>query len=220
MEDTIKVVSKNQYLLYLIYETMFYDLHYRISKLKLEPNSLTFTINDFHDVNIKIYNNVLVLCIDGISKLEENINHDVNIKIYNNVLVLCIDGISKLEENINNDIFNSILSILLNNLNDYDIVPEFTHYDLFFKFIKLSSLFELEYTINKNHLSIYNKCNSLKLLVTLKDSEPNVYKIRIKRNEETLEESLLEYNNKINELSKFYDIDKSQQIVGLISRLF
>lgn len=193
MEDTIKVVSKNQYLLYLIYETMFYDLHYRISKLKLEPNSLTFTINDFHDVNIKIYNNVLVLCIDGISKLEENIN---------------------------NDIFNSILSILLNNLNDYDIVPEFTHYDLFFKFIKLSSLFELEYTINKNHLSIYNKCNSLKLLVTLKDSEPNVYKIRIKRNEETLEESLLEYNNKINELSKFYDIDKSQQIVGLISRLF
>lgn len=193
MEDTIKVVSKNQYLLYLIYETMFYDLHYRISKLKLEPNSLTFTINDFHGVNIKIYNNVLVLCIDGISKLEENIN---------------------------NDIFNSILSILLNNLNDYDIVPEFTHYDLFFKFIKLSSLFELEYTINKNHLSIYNKCNSLKLLVTLKDSEPNVYKIRIKRNEETLEESLLEYNNKINELSKFYDIDKSQQIVGLISRLF
>lgn len=193
MEDTIKVVSKNQYLLYLIYETMFYDLHYRISKLKLEPNSLTFTINDLHGVNIKIYNNVLVLCIDGISKLEENIN---------------------------NDIFNSILSILLNNLNDYDIVPEFTHYDLFFKFIKLSSLFELEYTINKNHLSIYNKCNSLKLLVTLKDSEPNVYKIRIKRNEETLEESLLEYNNKINELSKFYDIDKSQQIVGLISRLF
>ena len=193
MEDTIKVVSKNQYLLYLIYETMFYDLHYRISKLKLEPNSLTFTINDFHGVNIKIYNNVLVLCIDGISKLEENIN---------------------------NDIFNSILSILLNNLNDYDTVPEFTHYDLFFKFIKLSSLFELEYTINKNHLSIYNKCNSLKLLVTLKDSEPNVYKIRIKRNEETLEESLLEYNNKINELSKFYDIDKSQQIVGLISRLF
>lgn len=193
MEDTIKVVSKNQYLLYLIYETMFHDLHYRISKLKLEPNSLTFTINDFHDVNIKIYNNVLVLCIDGISKLEENIN---------------------------NDIFNSILSILLNNLNDYDIVPEFTHYDLFFKFIKLSSLFELEYTINKNHLSIYNKCNSLKLLVTLKDSEPNVYKIRIKRNEETLEESLLEYNNKINELSKFYNIDKSQQIVGLISRLF
>ena len=193
MEDTIKVVSKNQYLLYLIYETMFYDLHYRISKLKLEPNSLTFTINDFHGVNIKIYNNVLVLCIDGISKLEENIN---------------------------NDIFNSILSILLNNLNDYDIVPEFTHYDLFFKFIKLSSLFELEYTINKNHLSIYNKCNGLKLLVTLKDNEPNVYKIRIKRNEEILEESLLEYNNKINELSKFYDIDKSQQIVGLISRLF
>ena len=157
MEDTIKVVSKNQYLLYLIYETMFHDLHYRISKLKLEPNSLTFTINDFHDVNIKIYNNVLVLCIDGISKLEENIN---------------------------NDIFNSILSILLNNFNDYDIVPEFTHYDLFFKFIKLSSLFELEYTINKNHLSIYNKCNGLKLLVTLKDNEPNVYKIRIKRNEE------------------------------------
>lgn len=193
MEDTIKVVSKNQYLLYLIYETMFYDLHYRISKLKLEPNSLTFTINDFHDVNIKIYNNVLVLCIDGISKLEENIN---------------------------NDIFNSILSILLNNFNDYDIVPEFTHYDLFFKFIKLSSLFELEYTINKNHLSIYNKCNGLKLLVTLKDNEPNVYKIRIKRNEEILEESLLEYNNKINELSKFYDIDKSQQIVRLISRLF
>lgn len=193
MEDTIKVVSKNQYLLYLIYETMFHDLHYRISKLKLEPNSLTFTINDFHDVNIKIYNNVLVLCIDGISKLEENIN---------------------------NDIFNSILSILLNNFNDYDIVPEFTHYDLFFKFIKLSSLFELEYTINKNHLSIYNKCNGLKLLVTLKDNEPNVYKIRIKRNEEILEESLLEYNNKINELSKFYDIDKSQQIVGLISRLF
>lgn len=193
MEDTIKVVSKNQYLLYLIYETMFYDLHYRISKLKLEPNSLTFTINDFHDVNIKIYNNVLVLCIDGISKLEENIN---------------------------NDIFNSILNILLNNFNDYDIVPEFTHYDLFFKFIKLSSLFELEYTINKNHLSIYNKCNGLKLLVTLKDNEPNVYKIRIKRNEEILEESLLEYNNKINELSKFYDIDKSQQIVGLISRLF
>lgn len=193
MEDTIKVVSKNQYLLYLIYETMFYDLHYRISKLKLEPNSLTFTINDFHDVNIKIYNNVLVLCIDGISKLEENIN---------------------------NNIFNSILSILLNNFNDYDIVPEFTHYDLFFKFIKLSSLFELEYTINKNHLSIYNKCNGLKLLVTLKDNEPNVYKIRIKRNEEILEESLLEYNNKINELSKFYDIDKSQQIVGLISRLF
>lgn len=193
MEDTIKVVSKNQYLLYLIYETMFHDLHYRISKLKLEPNSLTFTINDFHDVNIKIYNNVLVLCIDGISKLEENIN---------------------------NDIFNSILSILLNNFNDYDIIPEFTHYDLFFKFIKLSSLFELEYTINKNHLSIYNKCNGLKLLVTLKDNEPNVYKIRIKRNEEILEESLLEYNNKINELSKFYDIDKSQQIVGLISRLF
>ena len=193
MEDTIKVVSKNQYLLYLIYETMFHDLHYRISKLKLEPNSLTFTINDFHDVIIKIYNNVLVLCIDGISKLEENIN---------------------------NDIFNSILSILLNNFNDYDIVPEFTHYDLFFKFIKLSSLFELEYTINKNHLSIYNKCNGLKLLVTLKDNEPNVYKIRIKRNEEILEESLLEYNNKINELSKFYDIDKSQQIVGLISRLF
>lgn len=193
MEDTIKVVSKNQYLLYLIYETMFHDLHYRISKLKLEPNSLTFTINDFHDVNIKIYNNVLVLCIDGISKLEENIN---------------------------NDIFNSILSILLNNFNDYDIVPEFTHYDLFFKFIKLSSLFELEYTINKNHLSIYNKCNGLKLLVTLKDNEPNVYKIRIKRNEEILEELLLEYNNKINELSKFYDIDKSQQIVGLISRLF
>lgn len=193
MEDTIKVVSKNQYLLYLIYETMFHDLHYRISKLKLELNSLTFTINDFHDVNIKIYNNVLVLCIDGISKLEENIN---------------------------NDIFNSILSILLNNFNDYDIVPEFTHYDLFFKFIKLSSLFELEYTINKNHLSIYNKCNGLKLLVTLKDNEPNVYKIRIKRNEEILEESLLEYNNKINELSKFYDIDKSQQIVGLISRLF
>ena len=193
MEDTIKVVSKNQYLLYLIYETMFHDLHYRISKLKLEPNSLTFTINDFHDVNIKIYNNVLVLCIDGISKLEENIN---------------------------NDIFNSILSILLNNFNDYDIVPEFTHYDLFFKFIKLSSLFELEYTINKNHLSIYNKCNGLKLLVTLKDNEPNVYKIRIKRNEEILEESLLEYNNKINELSKFYDIDNSQQIVGLISRLF
>lgn len=193
MEDTIKVVSKNQYLLYLIYETMFHDLHYRISKLKLEPNSLTFTINDFHDVNIKIYNNVLVLCIDGISKLEENIN---------------------------NDIFNSILSILLNNFNDYDIVPEFTHYDLFFKFIKLSSLFELEYTINKNHLSIYNKCNGLKLLVTLKDNEPNVYKIRIKRNEEILEESLLEYNDKINELSKFYDIDKSQQIVGLISRLF
>ena len=193
MEDTIKVVSKNQYLLYLIYETMFHDLHYRISKLKLEPNSLTFTINDFHDVNIKIYNNVLVLCIDGILKLEENIN---------------------------NDIFNSILSILLNNFNDYDIVPEFTHYDLFFKFIKLSSLFELEYTINKNHLSIYNKCNGLKLLVTLKDNEPNVYKIRIKRNEEILEESLLEYNNKINELSKFYDIDKSQQIVGLISRLF
>ena len=193
MEDTIKVVSKNQYLLYLIYETMFHDLHYRISKLKLEPNSLTFTINDFHDVNIKIYNNVLVLCIDGISKLEENIN---------------------------NDIFNSILSILLNNFNDYDIVPEFTHYDLFFKFIKLSSLFELEYTINKNHLSIYNKCNGLKLLVKLKDNEPNVYKIRIKRNEEILEESLLEYNNKINELSKFYDIDKSQQIVGLISRLF
>ena len=193
MEDTIKVVSKNQYLLYLIYETMFHDLHYRISKLKLEPNSLTFTINDFHDVNIKIYNNVLVLCIDGISKLEENIN---------------------------NDIFNSILNILLNNFNDYDIVPEFTHYDLFFKFIKLSSLFELEYTINKNHLSIYNKCNGLKLLVTLKDNEPNVYKIRIKRNEEILEESLLEYNNKINELSKFYDIDKSQQIVGLISRLF
>ena len=193
MEDTIKVVSKNQYLLYLIYETMFHDLHYRISKLKLEPNSLTFTINDFHDVNIKIYNNVLVLCIDGILKLEENIN---------------------------NDIFNSILSILLNNFNDYDIVPEFTHYDLFFKLIKLSSLFELEYTINKNHLSIYNKCNGLKLLVTLKDNEPNVYKIRIKRNEEILEESLLEYNNKINELSKFYDIDKSQQIVGLISRLF
>ena len=193
MEDTIKVVSKNQYLLYLIYETMFHDLHYRISKLKLEPNSLTFTINDFHDVNIKIYNNVLVLCIDGISKLEENIN---------------------------NDIFNSILSILLNNFNDYDIIPEFTHYDLFFKFIKLSSLFELEYTINKNHLSIYNKYNGLKLLVTLKDNEPNVYKIRIKRNEEILEESLLEYNNKINELSKFYDIDKSQQIVGLISRLF
>ena len=193
MEDTIKVVSKNQYLLYLIYETMFHDLHYRISKLKLEPNSLTFTINDFHDVNIKIYNNVLVLCIDGISKLEENIN---------------------------NDIFNSILSILLNNFNDYDIVPEFTHYDLFFKFIKLSSLFELEYTINKNHLSIYNKCNGLKLLVTLKDNEPNVYKIRIKRNEEILEESLLEYNNKINELSKFYDIDNSQQIVGLISILF
>lgn len=193
MEDTIKVVSKNQYLLYLIYETMFHDLHYRISKLKLEPNSLTFTINDFHDVNIKIYNNVLVLCIDGISKLEENIN---------------------------NDIFNSILSILLNNFNDYDIIPEFTHYNLFFKFIKLSSLFELEYTINKNHLSIYNKCNGLKLLVTLKDNEPNVYKIRIKRNEEILEESLLEYNNKINELSKFYDIDKSQQIVGLISRLF
>ena len=47
-----------------------------------------------------------------------------------------------------------------------------------------------------------------------------MYKIRIKRNEEILEESLLEYNNKINELSKFYDIDKSQQIVGLISRLF
>lgn len=193
MEDTIKVVSKNQYLLYLIYETLFYDLHYRISKLKLEPNSLTFTINDLHDADIKIYNNVLVLCIDKISKLEENIN---------------------------NDIFNSILSILLNNLNDYDIVPEFTHYDLFFKFIKLSSLFELEYTINKNHLSIYNKCNGLKLLITLKDNEPNVYKIRIKRNEEILEESLLEYNNKINELSKFYDIDKSQQIVGLISRLF
>lgn len=193
MEDTIKVVSKNQYLLYLIYETLFYDLHYRISKLKLEPNSLTFTINDLHDADIKIYNNVLVLCIDRISKLEENIN---------------------------NDIFNSILSILLNNFNDYDIIPEFTHYDLFFKFIKLSSLFELEYTINKNHLSIYNKHNNLKLLVTLKDSEPNVYKIRIKRNEETLEESLLEYNNKINELSKFYDIDKSQQIVGLISRLF
>ena len=84
----------------------------------------------------------------------------------------------------------------------------------------MSSLFELEYTINKNHLSIYNKCNGLKLLVTLKDNEPNVYKIRIKRNEEILEESLLEYNNKINELSKFYDIDKSQQIVGLISRLF
>lgn len=193
MEDTIKVVSKNQYLLYLIYETLFYDLHYKISKLKLEPNSLTFTINDLHDADIKIYNNVLVLCIDRISKLEENIN---------------------------NDIFNSILSILLNNLNDYDIIPEFTHYDLFFKFIKLSSLFELEYTINKNHLSIYNKCNGLKLLVTLKDNEPNVYKIRIKRNEEILEESLLEYNNKINELSKFYDIDKSQQIVGLISRLF
>lgn len=193
MEDTIKVVSKNQYLLYLIYETLFYDLHYRISKLKLEPNSLTFTINDLHDADIKIYNNVLVLCIDRISKLEENIN---------------------------NDIFNSILSILLNNFNDYNIIPEFTHYDLFFKFIKLSSLFELEYTINKNHLSIYNKHNNLKLLVTLKDSEPNVYKIRIKRNEETLEESLLEYNNKINELSKFYDIDKSQQIVGLISRLF
>lgn len=193
MEDTIKVVSKNQYLLYLIYETLFYDLHYKISKLKLEPNSLTFTINDLHDVDIKIYNNVLVLCIDRISKLEENIN---------------------------NDIFNSILSILLNNLNDYDIIPEFTHYDLFFKFIKLSSLFELEYTISKNHLSIYNKCNGLKLLVTLKDNEPNVYKIRIKRNEEILEESLLEYNNKINELSKFYDIDKSQQIVGLISRLF
>lgn len=193
MEDTIKVVSKNQYLLYLIYETMFHDLHYRISKLKLEPNSLMFTINDFHDINIKIYNNVLVLCIDGISKLEENIN---------------------------NDIFNGILSILLNNFNDYNIVPEFTHYDLFFKFIKLSSLFELEYTINKNHLSIYNKHNSLKLLVTLKDSEPNVYKIKIKRNEEILGESLLEYNNKINELSKFYDIDKSQQIVGLISKLF
>lgn len=193
MEDTIKVVSKNQYLLYLIYETLFYDLHYKVSKLKLEPNSLTFTINDLHDADIKIYNNVLVLCIDRISKLEENIN---------------------------NDIFNSILNILLSNFNDYDIIPEFTHYDLFFKFIKLSSLFELEYTINKNHLTIYNKHNNLKLLVTLKDNEPNVYKIRIKRNEEILEESLLEYNNKINELSKFYDIDKSQQIVGLISRLF
>lgn len=193
MEDTIKVVSENQYLLYLIYETMFHDLHYRISKLKLEPNSLMFTINEIHDIDIRIYNNVLVLCIDGISKLEENIN---------------------------NNIFNNVLTILLNNFSDYNIVPEFTYYDLFFKFIKLSSLFELEYTISKTYLSIYNKYSNLKLLVILKDSEPNVYKIRIKRNEEILEELLLEYNNKINELSKFYDIDKSQQIVGLISKLF
>lgn len=194
MEDTIKVVSKNQYLLFLIYETIFYDLQIEIEKLKLEPNILTFIVG-YHEIDIRIYNDNLILYIDKISKLEE-----------------CVDS---------DNIFDDIIRILLNNFTNYNLSKNFNQYNLFFKFIKLSSLFELEYALNKNYLTIYNRRNNIKMSVTVHNTQSTVYKINIKNNDKAvLNEFLLEYNNKINELSTFYDKDKSQQIVQIISYLF
>lgn len=194
MEDTIKVVSKNQYLLFLIYETIFYDLQIEIEKLKLEPNILTFIVG-YHEIDIRIYNDNLILYIDKISKLEE-----------------CVDS---------DNIFEDIIRILLNNFTNYNLSKNFNQYNLFFKFIKLSSLFELEYALNKNYLTIYNRRNNIKMSVTVHNTQSTVYKINIKNNDKVvLNEFLLEYNNKINELSTFYDKDKSQQIVQIISYLF
>ena len=194
MEDTIKVVSKNQYLLFLIYETIFYDLQIEIEKLKLEPNILTFIVG-YHEIDIRIYNDNLILYIDKISKLEE-----------------CVDS---------DNIFEDIIRILLNNFTNYNLSKNFNQYNLFFKFIKLSSLFELEYALNKNYLTIYNRRNNIKMSVTVHNTQSTVYKINIKNNDKVvLNEFLLEYDNKINELSTFYDKDKSQQIVQIISYLF
>ena len=125
-----------------------------------------------------------------------------------------------LVETINENTYSNVITTILNRFKHLNPSSDYTDQHLFFKFIKLSSIFELSYTMASN-LIIYNDLTKLKLIITPSKNEPNVYKVRIKNeNKETLFDTLFEYNNEINKLSKFYDKDKSQQIVGIISRLF
>lgn len=192
-KELVKVVSRNQYLLFCIYETLFNYLNFKISELVLENNILMFDINDYDDIDIKIYGNILILNISKINVLEETINENT---------------------------YSNVITTILNRFKHFNLSSDYTDQHLFFKFIKLSSIFELSYTMASN-LIIYNDLTKLKLIITPSKNEPNVYKVRIKNeNKETLFDTLFEYNNEINKLSKFYDKDKSQQIVGIISRLF
>ena len=192
-KQLVKVVSRNQYLLFCIYEMLFNYLNFKISELVLENNILMFDIDDYNDIDIKIYGNILILNISKINVLEETINENT---------------------------YSNVITTILNRFKHFNLSSDYTDQHLFFKFIKLSSIFELSYTMASN-LIIYNDLTKLKLIITPSKNEPNVYKVRIKNeNKETLFDTLFEYNNEINKLSKFYDKDKSQQIVGIISRLF
>lgn len=192
-KQLVKVVSRNQYLLFCIYEMLFNYLDFKISELVLENNILMFDIDDYNDIDIKIYGDILILNISKINVLEETINENT---------------------------YSNVITTILNRFKHLNPSSDYTDQHLFFKFIKLSSIFELSYTMASN-LIIYNDLTKLKLIITPSKNEPNVYKVRIKNeNKETLFDTLFEYNNEINKLSKFYDKDKSQQIVGIISRLF
>ena len=92
-----------------------------------------------------------------------------------------------------------------------------------FSFMKLVSLFDISLIIEDSKLIITNIANDNKL--TLEKFQDNVYKIKIIKeiNDEdykTYYETLYEYVPSFKNMSKFYDLDKKQQAVYIISKLF
>ena len=108
-KQLVKVVSRNQYLLFCIYEMLFNYLDFKISELVLENNILMFDINDYNDIDIKIYGDILILNISKINVLEETINENT---------------------------YSNVITTILNRFKHLNPSSDYTDQHLFFKFIK------------------------------------------------------------------------------------
>lgn len=204
MENNIKVATKNQVFLFSILELLIEDMKYNLTDIYLVRNSLSFTFDNIMYF-IKIEKDKIKYSED---LLKGEVSKQLKCKIY--------DKNESSYLNIMNEIFSN------GNLQaDLDISTNLLNIQ--FSFMKLVSLFDISLIIEDSKLIITNIANDNKL--TLEKFQDNVYKIKIIKeiNDEdykTYYETLYEYVPSFKNMSKFYDLDKKQQAVYIISKLF
>lgn len=204
MENNIKVATKNQVFLFSILELLIEDMKYNLTDIYLVRNSLSFTFDNIMYF-IKIEKDKIKYSED---LLKGEVSKQLKCKIY--------DKNESSYLNIMNEIFSN------GNLQaDLDISTNLLNIQ--FSFMKLVSLFDISLIIEDSKLIITNIANDNKL--TLEKFQDNVYKIKIIKeiNDEdykTYYETLYEYVPSFKNMSKFYNLDKKQQAVYIISKLF
>ena len=204
MENNIKVATKNQVFLFSILESLIEDMKYNLTDIYLVRNSLSFTFDNIMYF-IKIEKDKIKYSED---LLKGEVSKQLKCKIY--------DKNESSYLNIMNEIFSN------GNLQaDLDISTNLLNIQ--FSFMKLVSLFDISLIIEDSKLIITNIANDNKL--TLEKFQDNVYKIKIIKeiNDEdykTYYETLYEYVPSFKNMSKFYDLDKKQQALYIISKLF
>lgn len=202
----MNIASKNQIFLFSILEILIEDMKYNVKNIYFVRNTLSFQLDDDILYFIKINEDNTVSYEERLLNKENNTSTELKKLTFDN---------QELYLNVVSEIISDKLSsdIILKPLN------------VQFKLCKLLMWFDISITLEDEILIITNIKTQKQLIMYQED--PNIYKIQIGKNisdenhEDNIKyETLFEYIEEINSMSKFYDKDKRQQLLNIASNLF